>query len=120
MPKTILVVDDEMLIALDIEAELSERGHRVLTAPTLQIAKSLIANERIDVAIVDWHLSQGTAASLIQELSDRQIPFVVCSGSSLEELAGLFGAMPVVSKPFQADTLVAALSAASGEESWAE
>jgi CheY-like chemotaxis protein len=42
MSKTILVVDDEMLIVLDIQSQLEELGHTVHTAPSLPSALALL------------------------------------------------------------------------------
>ena len=106
MSKTILVLDDEMLIALDIQTQLEELGHRVLVAPTLSDALALMDSVLIDVAIVDWHLGNEISAPLIDVLKQRHVPFVLCSGEALEDLAGLFPAVPIVSKPFASDQIV--------------
>ena len=53
MPKTILVVDNEALIALDIQTQLEDFGHATLVANDLQSAIDLIKNQNFDVAIVD-------------------------------------------------------------------
>ena len=110
MSKTVLVLDDEMLIALDIQSQLEELGHRVLVAPNLRDALAVVDKESIDVAVVDWHLRNELSAPLIDLLKDRRIPFVLCSGSALEELASLFPAAPILTKPFASDELVGALS----------
>lgn len=106
MSKTILVLDDEMLIAIDIQTQLEDLGHRVLVASALSDALAVVESERIDVAIVDWHLRTEISAPLIDVLQQRHVPFVLCSGEALEELAGLFPAVPIVSKPFASDQIV--------------
>lgn len=110
MSKTILVVDDEMLIALDIQSQLQELGHTVHVAPSLKEALALLERERIDVAIVDWHLQNDISAPLTEYLTEHHIPFVLCSGSAFDELAGLFPAVPIISKPFASDALLDVLS----------
>jgi CheY-like chemotaxis protein len=109
MSKTVLVLDDEMLIALDIQSQLEELGHRVLVSSALSQALNLVESEPIDVAIVDWHLRDAISAPLLDLLKQRRIPFVLCSGEALEELAGLFPAAPILSKPFASNDLVGAL-----------
>ena len=116
MSKTILVLDDEMLIAIDIQTQLEELGHRVLVAPALSDALALVDSERIDVAIVDWHLRNEISAPLIDVLKQRHVPFVLCSGEALEELAGLFPATPILTKPFASDHLLEALRHVVPEE----
>ena len=110
MSKTILVVDDEMLIALDIQTQLEDLRHKVLVASDVAEATFIVERESVDVAIVDWHLRNEISAPLINLLKQRQIPFVVCSGSPMEELKGLFPAAPILLKPFGCDDLVGALN----------
>lgn len=109
MSKTILVVDDEMLIALDIQSQLQELGHTVLIAPALNEALAVVERETIDIAIVDWHLRDEVSEPLTELLRQHHIPFVLCSGSALEELAALFPAAPILTKPFASDALLEAL-----------
>jgi CheY-like chemotaxis protein len=112
MSKTILVLDDEMLIALDIQQQLQELGHDVLTASSVGEALGIVDRRQIDVAIVDWHVGKQISAPLIEQLRARHIPFVLCSGSALDELVSLFPSSPLVTKPFAADALVSALTQA--------
>jgi CheY-like chemotaxis protein len=108
--KTVLVVDDEMLIALDIQAQLEELGHKVLTASSLARALAIVETERVDVAIIDWYLRDDNSAPITDLLQQRQIPFVLCSGSALEELARLFPTSPILSKPYASEELVGAVN----------
>lgn len=112
MAKTIIVLDDEMLIALDIQTQLEEVGHKVLTASTTKEAIALVDTEPVDLAIADWHLRGEVSAPFIEMLKQRGIPFVLCSGSALEELAGVFPATPTVPKPFATADLLAAVAQA--------
>ena len=109
MAKTVLVVDDEALIALDIQTQLEDFGHRASVANTHQTAVELLQQQKFDVAIVDWHLRDEISAPLIKLLEQRQIPFVLCSGSALDELASLFPTSPILTKPFASDDLRGAL-----------
>ena len=115
MPKTVLVVDDEALIALDIQTQLEDFGHRAFIANSLQSAVDLVQQQRFDVAIVDWHLRNELSAPLIEMLEQRHIPFVLCSGSALDELANLFPASPILTKPFASDDLRGALEQVTEE-----
>lgn len=110
MAKTILVVDDEALIAMDIQSQLEDLGHKVLTASDLAEAIAIVRRVSVDLAVVDWHLRNEVSAPLIDLLKERQIRFVVCSGSALEELVALFPASPILTKPYTADDLVTVLN----------
>jgi CheY-like chemotaxis protein len=107
--KHILVVEDEALVALDIQTQLEELGHKVSAAAAVAEAAAILQSESVDVAIVDWHLRDEISAPLIDLLKHRQIPFVVCSASALEELANLFPTAPILLKPFGADDLLGVL-----------
>ena len=112
MSKTVLVVDDEMLIALDIQAQLAELGHHTVVAPHLAGALQALDRSPVDLVIVDWHLRDQVATPLVEVLKARGVPFIICTGSALEELSGLFPSVPVVPKPFNTDQLLASVSRA--------
>jgi len=105
--KNILIVEDEALIALDMEQTLTDAGHVVFCAASGEIAEGILREHRIDLAVVDYHLNGGTAAGLAARLSTLRIPFVVCSGSSpQEQLREVFGEAPYLPKPFSAEALL--------------
>lgn len=106
MPKTILIVEDEMLIALDMETSLIELGHKVETADSVETATRVVASGQVDLAILDWHLKDGASAPVAQMLHDRGIPFILCSGSSFDALAEVFSGAPFLSKPYQHEELI--------------
>ena len=114
--KTILIVEDEALVALDIESTLGELGHDTATATTVAEALQLLESGRFDLAIVDYHLKDGTADQLGMTLRSRNIPFVLCSGSAgLQEFGEVFQGTPVLAKPFTTDGLVGAISGLPGK-----
>ena len=57
--KTILVVEDEALIALDLEGALCDAGANVLIATTVHKAADLIERSEISAALVDYKLRDG-------------------------------------------------------------
>ena len=106
MSKTILIVEDEMLIALDMETSLVELGHVVKTADSVDSATRILDAGQIDLAILDWHLRDGASEPVAQMLRDRGVPFVLCSGSSFEALSEVFSGAPFIAKPFKYAELV--------------
>lgn len=106
--KTVLVVEDEMLLALDYETQLQEAGARVLgPAPREAKALDLLAHERPDAAVVDLNLHGDQPAELARMLVERQVPFVVVTGYGdrlFSEPA--LQAAPRLHKPVQAADLV--------------
>ena len=105
--KHILLVEDEALIALDIETTLIEAGHRVSSARSRSAAQGLLGKEQFDLAIIDFHLPDGDSATLAQQLNEMGVPFVVCSGTAgLSELGGVFAEARFLAKPFSSDALL--------------
>lgn len=79
----ILIVEDEMLLAMDLEGVLESWGAQIL-GPVPSIAKALdvLAEDRPDLATLDINLSGESSRSLAGELKARDIPFVLISGYS--------------------------------------
>src|SRR3569623_224574 len=108
--KHILVVEDEALIALDMETTLRELGQRVTTAATTAVAESVLAANEIDLADLDYHLKDGKCAKLARCLRQKGILFVICSGTAgLSELGQAFQCALFFAKPFTSDALVCSL-----------
>ena len=77
----ILVVEDEMLIAILIEVILQELGcHVVGPVSRLDAAMRLAHEEPLDAAILDVRIRGGQVYSVAEELLARNIPFVLASG----------------------------------------
>ena len=103
--QTILVVEDEPFILLEIQRILEEVGACVLTARSVQEALALLAAERFTASILDYRLQGGTADDLCHQLTARKIPFVIYSGYSNVE--GECKRWEIVSKPADPQLLVA-------------
>ena len=77
----ILVLEDEMLIALDLELTLRELGaDEVYLANSVDHALTLLASVEVTGAIIDYNLGTETAEAVLLDLEARKIPFVVMSG----------------------------------------
>ncbi len=96
--KRVLVVEDEMLVAMQIEDMLSDLGCTSITsAATIETALDFIAANTFDLAMLDVNLD-GTRSFVIAEaLSEREIPFAFATGYSVNER---FGDRPVLNKPY--------------------
>jgi two-component system, OmpR family, sensor histidine kinase TorS len=109
--KRVLILDDEALIALDVEMTLADLGYEAATAMTVTEALQLLEARPVDLAIVDYHLKDGNADEVLKQLRSRKIPFVVCSGSvELQELQALLQGSAFLAKPFTTDRLVDAVT----------
>ena len=77
----ILVVEDEMLIAVLIEEMLQGLGCQVVgPVSRLDAALRLAHEEPLDAAILDVRIRGGQVYPVAEELLARNIPFVLASG----------------------------------------
>jgi DNA-binding response OmpR family regulator len=94
--RTVLIVEDEPLLALDIAEEVSANGAQAVVANGVQEALSALSRVRFAIAIVDHRLRGEDAAQVIRRLKDLQTPLVIYTGYDV--VAASAGA-PVVHKP---------------------
>lgn len=104
----VLLIEDEALIALDIEMALRQAGvEEVVTAFTINEALGTLDQKSVCAAILDLHLAEGASHEVARRLHATGIPFMFSSGDA----AGVaeFQDVPMVKKPFSSDIIVAAL-----------
>ena len=107
--RTILVVEDEPLIAIDIAEAFQKAGAQVTTTTTLRQAMILVEHDGLAVAILDHALNDGDSSALYLRLKERDIPFVIYSG--FPEVSDVAAGAPLVQKPAKADVLIATVEA---------
>ena len=101
-PGTVLLVEDSMLIALDIEEALKALGAtRVITVSTVRQARDAIAEGGVEFAILDINLGSDSSLSIAEELHELGISFVFASGYGEQaQLTDKFAGCEVISKPY--------------------
>lgn len=83
---TVLVVEDDFIVASDIQTSLEEQGARVLgPAANLAEAQELLAKECPDVAVLDVNLGGEYVFPLAEELLAKHVPFVFATAYADEE-----------------------------------
>src|SRR6202521_5572822 len=103
--RSILIVEDEPLIALDITQQFEATGAALTTTNTLHHAMILVEHDGLLGAILDHSLGDGNSSLLCARLKERGIPYIIYSGSPRGEGAG--GGAPQVGKPAAPGELVA-------------
>jgi PAS domain S-box-containing protein len=99
--KRILVVEDEPLLSMDMEASLMEAGCEVRgPAGTVGMAKKLIASQDCDAALLDANLAGESVDELAAVLTQRNIPFAFVTGYGRDALPQGFQAALLLCKPF--------------------
>jgi CheY-like chemotaxis protein len=105
--KTILLVEDEFLVALDMQTILADAGFHVLgPAGNVDEAIGLIGRRLPDAALLDNNLHGQSVAPVAATLTERGVPFAFVTGNDRDSLPSAFIAAPVVRKPFDAVRLV--------------
>jgi CheY-like chemotaxis protein len=96
----ILVVEDEMLVAMLLEGMLRDLGYRVIKAARVAKALGLVASEVIDFAILDINLAGEPSYRVAEQLRLRGVPFVFASGYDPNSLRADFHDIAVLRKPY--------------------
>lgn len=99
----LLLVEDEPLIALDLEALVASFGHEIVgVADTLKSAVELAGAHRPDAALVDLNLRDGmTGKEVARALTGRLgIPIGYITGNAEQLTNDFAGGRAVVEKPF--------------------
>ncbi len=109
--RLVLVVEDEFLIAMDLELLLQEHGWRVLgPAATVAEALRLLQGETPDVALLDINLQGELVTPVAEELRARGVPFVLASAYDGHKLGVVaLAKAPSIGKPTDERRLLAAL-----------
>jgi CheY-like chemotaxis protein len=108
---SVLIVEDEPIVALSLAYAVEAAG-AIVIGPVASTAEALdlIARSPIDAAIVDVQLEDRDITPVAIALMERQVPFVVHSGTGLPpELAQAHPGLQVMMKPTVPDAVMARL-----------
>lgn len=109
-PVRILLVEDEVLIALMLEDMVENMGCAVTgLAPRVALGISMAESGQFDVAILDVNVAGENIEPVADRLSARGVPFIFATGYGEAGVPLRYRGRPVVAKPFRADQLEAAI-----------
>lgn len=101
---SVLVVEDEMIVAMLVEDLVRELGvHDVHICSDVATALQLVETVSIDFAVLDLRLRDGTSMEIADALAERGIPFIFSSGSNAAALDKRHACRPMIGKPFHDD-----------------
>ena len=84
----VLIVDDEPAFTSATEKLLTQQGYQVTTAPNLAAARDYLANQALDVLLLDIQLPDGSGLDLISEIDvDSGVRIVVMTGHPTLDIA---------------------------------
>ncbi|WP_260927948.1 response regulator [Novosphingobium sp. 9] len=105
-----LIVEDEMIVAMNIEDTLMDLGAIVIgPAMRLDTALELAGREEFDVAMLDVNIHGGRSYPVATLLRSRGIPFIFATGYGHASDGEDFSDVATLAKPFRAADLEAAL-----------
>lgn len=108
--RNVLLVEDNMIIAMDGEDALRELGAEVLTVASVGRAHEAIMVQAIDLAVLDFNLGHETSLPVADLLTQKGIPFLFATGyGDGLELPERFADIVLVKKPYSSSTLAGAL-----------
>jgi CheY-like chemotaxis protein len=112
--KSILIVEDEPLIAMMLEDFLESLGHNVVgTCETVEAAMASVEKGGFDVAILDVQLKDGQSSwSVADRLADSGTPFVLATGGAVEPPPERHANAPLLAKPYTIDAIEPAIALA--------
>jgi CheY-like chemotaxis protein len=96
--RSILVVEDEALIRLDITGRLQDAGATVFAASRLDKALDLAGHPHISAGVLDFDLGNADSTAVCWKLLDRRIPFIFHTGR-LYSAFRQWPSAPVILKP---------------------
>jgi len=98
----VLIVEDEVLLAIELESELEDAGHAVVgRAMSSPEALAILDRRRPDFAFIDIHLQDGpTGVDIGRHLASIGVPYVFMTGNVKRLPDGFAGAWGVIEKPY--------------------
>jgi len=113
MSASVLVVEDEALIAMDLQALLEDAGYRVLgPANSTAAAMALLDGNEPDVALLDVNLGRSDVFGVANELATRKTKLIFLTGHTAQKLPQAHRHRPLVAKPYLPHVLLQAVQQA--------
>jgi two-component system, response regulator PdtaR len=105
---TVLLVEDDFIVAFDMQTALEEQGARVLGASSLDEARELLANDQPTIAVLDVNLNGDYVFPLVDDLRSREVPFLFATAYSDDErlFPQQVKSAPRLAKPVQPNVLI--------------
>ena len=103
----VLIVEDEHLLAMDLEDTLKTHGaHIIGPYGNLDAAYRRAERDHFDVGIIDINLRDDAAYPVADELMRQHIPFCFCTGYDASVVPDRFAGARVFRKPYDTSEVV--------------
>jgi CheY-like chemotaxis protein len=109
--KRVLIVEDEMVVAMLVEDMICELGYEVAgVVSRVDEAMKLVDSGKFDFAVLDVHLNGRLIFPFADALAKRSIPYMFATGYGERGIPPEHSNRPVLQKPFRAEDLQRALA----------
>ncbi|QYI99941.1 GAF domain-containing protein [Thalassovita mediterranea] len=114
----VLLVEDNMIIALDAEDILRDAGaETVSVCSSVREARQAMASTEFRIALLDVNLGNETSEPVAHDLKDNGTPFIFATGyGDSSVLSSKFPSVPVLKKPYNKTDLLNALNSAMSKD----
>lgn len=109
--KTILILEDELIIAFALEDMLADMGAEVVLTSSLDEADARLADTQISLGILDVNVHGTKSYPFAAELAGRGVPLIFATGYGDAEHPPQFAASATLTKPYSRQQLAAAIAA---------
>ena len=100
--RSILVVEDDYMIAQDVQSDLESAGAAVVgPVPSVSEALQLIESQTIDAAVLDVNLGEERSFPVAEALEERAIPFLFATGYNSADIPDQWQHATIVTKPLR-------------------
>lgn len=106
----ILIVEDAVLLALELETGLQEAGAEII-GPAYELEEAMaLLDQKIDAAVLDANLNGRSVTPVAEALAARGVPFVFATGYGGAAGAPAGFDAPIIRKPYDVTQVAAAVS----------
>ena len=111
--QTILVVEEEPIIALDLQTALQDAGAKIVVARDAAEALARIGQVGFTAAILDLRPASDAHRTIARALKQKGVPFLFHATQPPEDVTTIRGA-PILQKPTRSQDIVRALAVLVG------
>lgn len=109
--RTVLILEDELIIAFAIEDMLTDMGATVVLASSIAEAQERLADTALSLAVLDVNVQGIKSYAFADELAARGVPLIFATGYGDAEHPAQFAETTTLTKPYNRHELAEAIAA---------
>ena len=101
MTQRVLIVEDDPLIAMDLEAIASETGAAATVCSSVREAFEHLERSEFELALLDVDVTDGQTFGVARRLRERRVPVCFVSAVRVADIPADIADAPLVPKPYR-------------------